>query len=476
MGAAPAPPGTRPFPNAPEGVDMLPQIEHIVVVMMENHSFDNYLGMLGRGDGFTLDATGKPTATNRDGKGNLVHAFHMPTTCQLDSKPSQSWNASHIQYAGGANDGFVISDSGPVAMGYWTGADIPFYYGLAGVFPLADRYFSSCLAQTFPNRRFLMAASAFGLVSTTLPSPSDPPPPTGTIFDRLNAHGISWKDYFVDAPEVALFPYLLTTSPGKAVPVADFFVDAAAGTLPSFSLVTPPAVAPGSEENPQNIQLGEVFASSVITAAMHGAAWDKTLLVFTYDEGGGYYDHVPPPVAVAPDNIPPDTHVPPDQPGGYDRYGFRVPTVVVSPFAKPNYVSHVVHDHTSILRLVETKWNLGAMTYRDANASNLLDMVDLASRPAFIDPPLLPLPSQVTNPSTCAVTGPGQIPPPDAVTPIPPPTTTAPTPGQATSGPSVGATSGSTGQLPATGSSDRRTALTGLAALGAALALRRPRH
>ncbi|MBV8295372.1 MAG: hypothetical protein JO085_00930, partial [Acidimicrobiia bacterium] len=147
------PPGTRPYPNLPEGVDTLPQIEHIVVVMMENHSFDNYLGMLGRGDGFTLDAAGMPLATNPDGHGNLVHAFHMPTPCQLKAKPSQAWNASHVQLGSGDNQGFVISDSGPVAMGYWTGTDIPFYYGLARTFPVADRYFASCLAQTFPNRR-----------------------------------------------------------------------------------------------------------------------------------------------------------------------------------------------------------------------------------------------------------------------------------------------------------------------------------
>ena len=415
----PQPPGTRPNPSLPEGVDTLPQIEHIVVLMMENHSFDNYLGMLGRGYGFTLDAAGKPAASNPDGHGNLVHAFHMPTPCQLSSKPSQSWNASHVQLNGGRNDGFVVSDSGPVAMGYWTGEDLPFYYGLARTFPLADRYFSSCLAQTYPNRRFLMAASAFGLINDPLPGPSDPAPPTGTIFDRLNAHGISWRNYFIDLPEVALFPYVFEGNPGKAVPVSQFFVDAAAGTLPGFSLVTPEAAVTGSEENPQDIQVGEAFASSIITAAMHGRAWDKTVLIWCYDEHGGYYDHVPPPAAVPPDSIPPAIHVPPDQPGGYDRYGFRVPCVVVSPFARRNYVSHVVHDHTSILRLVETKWNLGAMTYRDANASNLLDMLDLAGAPAFADPPALPLPGQVTNPSTCTLTGAGQIPPADAVTPAP---------------------------------------------------------
>ncbi|MBV8303862.1 MAG: hypothetical protein JOZ04_06605, partial [Acidimicrobiia bacterium] len=439
--------------NLPEGVDTLPQIEHIVVVMMENHSFDNYLGMLGRGDGFTLDAAGRPLATNPDGHGNLVHAFHMPTPCQLKAKPSQAWNASHVQLGSGDNQGFVISDSGPVAMGYWTGADIPFYYGMARTFPLADRYFASCLAQTFPNRRFLMAASAFGLITDPIPGPNDPPPPTGTIFDRLDAHGISWKNYLVDIPDVGRFPYVLKGNPGKAVPMSQFFVDAAAGTLPTFSLLSPEGLGYASEENPQDIQVGEAYASSVITAALHGRAWDKTFLVWCYDEHGGYYDHVPPPAAVPPDNIKPAIHVPPDQPGGYDRYGFRVPCVVVSPYARPNYVSHVVHDHTSILKLVETKWNLGAMTYRDANASNLLDMVDLNARPAFADPPTLPLPGLVTNPSTCSVTGLGQIPPPGAVTPIP----------LAAGGSAALAVSGSTagGASPSAGGASRGLAATG---------------
>jgi phospholipase C len=473
--ASPAPPGTRPYPKLPEGVDTLPRIEHIVVVMMENHSFDNYLGVLGRGDGFTLDAASKPTAANPDGHGNVVHAFHMPTACQLQDKPSQSWNASHVQFDGGRNDGFVISDSGPVAMGYWTGDDLPFYYGLARTFPLADRYFASCLAQTFPNRRFLLAASAFGHINNPLPGPNDPPPPTGTIFDRLNAHGISWKNYFVDLPDVGLFPYLLKDNPGKAVPVSQFFLDAATGTLPAFSLVTPEGLGVASEENPQNIQLGEAFAARVITAALQGLAWNKTLLVWCYDEHGGYYDHVPPPTAVAPDAIPPAIHVPPDQPGGYDRYGFRVPCVVASPYARRDYISHVVHDHTSILRLLETKWNLGAMTYRDANASNLLDMVDLAAPPAFPEPPSLPTPALLTHPSACALTGPGQIPPPDAVTPANAGSPTVVEGARQSQG--SGAGSGSGGRpragLPATGVDERRLAIVGLAAAGAALAVRR---
>ena len=101
----------------------MPQIDHIVVLMMENHSYDNYLGTLGRGDGFAIGSDGRPTAANADAAGNVVRAFRMPTTCQQRNHPSQSWNDSHIQWDGGRNDGFVRSGSGPVAMGYWTAAD-----------------------------------------------------------------------------------------------------------------------------------------------------------------------------------------------------------------------------------------------------------------------------------------------------------------------------------------------------------------
>jgi phospholipase C len=156
----------------------------------------------------------------------------------------------------------------------------------------------------------------------------------------------------------------------------------------------------------------------VVNAAMHGPGWSKTLLIWTYDEHGGYYDHVPPPPAIPPDSIPPDIHVPPDIPGGYDRYGIRVPAVIVSPYARRHYVSHRLHDHTSVLKFLETKWNLGAMTFRDANADDLLDSLDLRGRPAFLDPPVLPAPALAAGPDACTPGDPGgPIPPPDAIVP-----------------------------------------------------------
>jgi phospholipase C len=412
------PPGSLPNPQLPIGVDTLPEIEHIIVVMMENHSFDNYLGMLRRGDGFPLKESGVALPTNPDGNGNLIRAFHMPSTCQLDSAPSQTWNASHISLSPSpdahSNQGFVIA-SGPVAMGYWTEEDIPFYHGLARTFVVCDRWFGSCLAQTYPNRRFLMAGTAAGIVSTSGDALTAPSPPNGSIFDRLDAYGIEWRDYFSDLPSVAILAHLAGNYVDSFAPIAQYFVDAASGNLPAFAIVDPAFNGGESEENPDDIQAGEAFVARVVRAAMSGPGWAKTLLIWCYDEHGGYFDHVPPPLAVRPDDIPPDIDAPPDEPGAYDRYGFRVPAVVVSPFARPNYVSHVIHDHTSVLKLIETKWNLPALTFRDANADDLLDCLDLASPPAFLEPPDLPAPGSDSRPSSCTPGEPGEIPPPEAV-------------------------------------------------------------
>jgi phospholipase C len=414
-------PGSRPNPTLPEGTDMLAKIQHIVVVMMENHSFDGRFGMLGRGDGFKLDASGKPLDANPMKDGRLLQAFHMPSTCQLNGAPGQNWVASHTSFDNGRNDGFVKA-SGPVAMGYWDDSDIPFYYGLARTFPLCDRYFCSTLAQTYPNRRFLIAGTASGTVSTDTSNLAKFPPANGTILDRLHAHGISWRDYATDLPGIDVILGNAAKYGATNVSLIDqFYKDAAAGSLPSVSFVDPrfggDATHPGeSEEDNDDISYGENFVSKVVNAVFQSPNWKNTVLIYTYDEHGGYYDHVPPPAAIKPDNIPPGADVPDQRiTGAYDRYGFRVPTVIVSPFAKRNYISSQVHDHTSILKLIETKWNLGALTYRDANASNLLDSLDLVGPPAFAEPPTLPAPGKL---ATCTPGSPGgPIPPAGAIVP-----------------------------------------------------------
>ena len=465
--------GPPPEPSLPAGTDLLPQIKHIVVLMMENHSYDNYLGMLrGRGDGFPLGADGRPAISNPDNAGEPVSAHHLSSTVQRPNVPSQSWHATHHQWDEGKLTGFVTSTQvvvpaagavdaaecqgagAAVGMGYWTEEDLPFYYGLARTFPLADRWFSSCLGPTFPNRRFLLAGTANGLMDD-LPVNLLDSPPAGTIFDLLSRHGISWANYHPTASgQSKLRSYVRhkrrmarrrLLSAGRAFPAvtsgvqkdlqftADvfpvgigqymrhvhstdrFFADADNGTLPAFSVVDPDFDV-FSEENPQDIRKGESFAAEVINRVMHGKGWPGTLLIWVYDEHGGYYDHVPPPPAVPPDDVegrsvtgspsrlqtvlrtvfPKKVKVESNLDAGphrYDQYGFRVPAVLVSPYARPDYVCGEVLDHTSVLKLVEEKWNLPPLTARDAAAVSPLSALDLTGPPAFLDPPSLPRPA-----------------------------------------------------------------------------------
>ena len=186
--------GSLPRPNLPAGTDQVPKIEHIVVVMMENHSFDNILGIIGRGDGFTLGrqwpADGQEPRRPGQRRPRLPHAHRMP-----DKGVRNDWTAAHEAYDGGTCQGFVTSSTAE-AMGYFTREDLPFTCGMAGTFPIADRYFCSVMAQTDPNRRYLISGTSLGLIDDTFPSAL---PPNGVIFQQFNNHGITWKDYYSDA-------------------------------------------------------------------------------------------------------------------------------------------------------------------------------------------------------------------------------------------------------------------------------------
>src|SRR5690348_5087175 len=259
-------PGSLPFPGKPEGTPSMPEIEHIVVLMMENHSFDNLLGMVAhqvpgrRGvDGFRV-RHGKPIDANPDVNGTPVVAEHATSPCQLQGEPSQSWAASHAAYDNGLNDGFVKA-SAPVAMRYWDKRDIPFTYSLAEHFPIGERHFSSVLGQTFPNRRFLFAGTSFGTIDDTFPNN---PPPNGTIFDRLEAHNVNWAVYYQNYPSLVLVPGAPTKSP-RVRHFSRFLTDTAAGRLPQLTFLDP-NYSTTSQENPQDIQLGERFIAEVVQA------------------------------------------------------------------------------------------------------------------------------------------------------------------------------------------------------------------
>ncbi len=416
--------GTLPNPGAAAGTDQLPLIRNIVVVMLENHSYDNVLGMQrGRGEGFVLGKGGTPTATNPwpstsvippSGGDSVLRAFPMPNPCQPEGHPYNTWDAFWDSYAGGKLDGFAASQSGPVSMGYIEPSILPFTNSLAAAFPVCDRYFCSVGAQTYPNRRFLMAGTSLGLLGDTFPSAA---PPNGTVFQALDTHGISWKNYYSSLPSTLIWSYQAAL-PGFTSHLASnaaFLADAAAGTLPAVSLVDPD-FDKQSQEDPQDVQYGDQFLAQVVNAVLASPQWPHTLLVWCYDESGGYYDHVPPPAAAVPDAVPPDVPAG-GTPGSFDRYGFRVPAGIVSPYAKPDYVSHVVHDHTSVLKLIETKWNLPALTNRDAAADDLLDSVDLSRPPRFLKPPKLAASADPSVLAGCLSTGAGTIPPPSAVRP-----------------------------------------------------------
>ena len=416
-------PGSVPYPGLPRGLytGAFP-FDHIVLVMQENHSFDNYLGMLpvsGQplADGFTFNKAEEPVNWNPIGN-ERMYAYHQAGAIGAQDTGSQSWNDSHLQIDSGAMDGFART--GPGSMGYYTEDDLPFYYSLAKTFTLANRWFCSVPAQTYPNRRFLMAGTASGVVSTDL-STVMTYPPNGTIWDQLSTYGIGWRNYFSDAPTSAIIFGTVTRYLDHYARIEEFYADAAAGLLPAVSLVdcnmgaiqgeipgtigslpqpiptfaaTPDLVIETtceSEENPEDVQLGEAFVARIVNAVMSGPAWRRTLLIWLYDEHGGYYDHVPPPSALLPDNTPPNIG-PSDQPGGYDLYGPRVPAVVVSPYARRHSVTNFVHDHTSVLATIERQWNLPALTFRDANARSLGDFLD-TSVMSFADPPELAAPA-----------------------------------------------------------------------------------
>jgi phospholipase C len=194
-------PGSVPFPNVKPGTDMLPGIDHIVMLMMENHSFDNIYGTLDRPDvdGFQYDASGKPSFTQKYANGTIQHLYNMPKTCTSDGNgPTQNWLSSHMQYDNGSMDGFVIGGGyKPISMAYMTKEQLPFQHSLGETFPIGDRFFCSVLGQTWPNRMYLIAGTSMGIVNTGQLDIIGLKPPSGTIVNSLDRYNISWANYWI---------------------------------------------------------------------------------------------------------------------------------------------------------------------------------------------------------------------------------------------------------------------------------------
>ena len=362
----------------PIGADI--PIHHWIILMQENRSFDHYFGAMNGVDGL-------PTgASNPHDDGTPVAAFHTDAYCVED--PSHSWQGAHAEWNGGANDGFVHANGDRVdPMGYLTDADIPFYYDLAHTFAMSDHHHCSVLGPTQVNRMYYMSATSFGLTTNiAIPSERYPLNEDHTLMQQLDRANVSWHIYYAALPWVWLPYNSYALMPGPrghmsayGTGTQAFYSDLASGNLAEVVWIDPAWTSTGTEATdehpPADPQFGQAWIRDIIVHVMNSPIWADTAIIFTFDEHGGFYDHVPPPEACPPGDFEPDLHDG-DPPGHFDRYGFRVPFVIVSPYARAGYVSDHVTDHASVVRLLQARYLLPAMTGRDANAWPLMDMFD----------------------------------------------------------------------------------------------------
>ncbi len=348
--------------------------EHIIVVMQENRSFDHYFSKLPEYGVKDVDVATDDDSNPDPITKTMIKRFHETRYCIVDV--NHEWAGVHRQYDDGLMDGFVTTNNpgGARAMGYYDHTDLPYYYWLAKTFAISDRFFCSLLGPTWPNRFFFYGGTAWGRTHT----PETPPLGRTKITDLLEKAGKTWKVYKdgITSFPVVFGPSYLGSS------IATFEGDVASDKLPNLAIVDP--AFSGADQNdehpPSNMQKGQKFVARIVSAVMKNpAVWKKTVIFFTYDEHGGFYDHVPPPPACEP-----DSETVPDY--KFDRLGIRIPTIVVSAFAKKSFVSHAVVDLTSITRFIENRFDLPAMTKRDANAWPMLDMFDFDA-PPFLTPP-----------------------------------------------------------------------------------------
>ncbi len=329
--------------------------KHVVVIFQENHTFDNYFGTYPGANGLTPDVALPTSPTSNPS----VKPYHF-TASPLDNLPHDHGTAL-TAFNGGRMDGFVYAEHSNEAMGYYDYRDIPYYWDYASEFVLLDNYFSSVMGPSAPNHLFLLAGQSGGLIE----NPAQPIRYNFTaVFDELNSHHISWARYG-DIAQATIFPSLPDSRPLQP---NDLFTAITQQNLPSVVWVQ----APFSEHPPENVEFGEHWVVSLLNTIMMSGYRSSTSVFLTWDDYGGFYDHVPPPQI--------------DQFG----YGFRVPTLVISPYAKKGFIDHTLADHTSILKFIETTYSLNPLAERDRNAYNMMGAFDFAQDPR---PPLL-LPGQ----------------------------------------------------------------------------------
>ncbi len=382
------------FGNGPAtggGLSQLPRpedsgIDHIVQIMMENRSFDHMLGWVPGSDGIQ-------NQTFKDKAGSDVATFHMGyggdaaygfQGCGRED-PNHNYEGGRIHYNNGAMDGFlrtvgdanVATDHFPV--GYYNADDLLFYKGVAENFTVCDRYFHGILSSTFPNRIYMMAGTT-DRNNNTLPYAQQPPSTLPTIWDRLAAKGISGKNYFSDLPLTGLWGDKYA---GITVPFERFLLDAQQGTLPAVSYFDPnfgfsvgesPAGVSRDDHPQADVRDGQVYLTEIYNALRASPNWERTLMIVTYDEWGGFYDHVPPPVkpVSAEEGVFND-----------GRLGFRTPCVILGPRARRGHVSHIQFDPQSVIDLITWRFGLEPLSARAGSSitNNMAHALDFTNPP-----------------------------------------------------------------------------------------------
>ena len=401
----------------------LNDIDHVVLMMQENRSFDHYFGAL-RGVAGFADKHNRDAFAQVNAQKKTVFPFRIDVKktgggCTTD--PDHTWYGQHIGVADGKMDGWLSTTRAtfaPAAMSYVDGRDIPYHYALAEEFTVCDNYFCSAQGATDPNRGYFMSGTidpeglAGGPILST--DAGETPYSWATMPERLEAMGISWQIYSApdstneDGDNTVIYFRQYHSNPtlnAKAlVPTFDDFLrDAAAGNLPQVSWVISPV---GILEHPlqSTPQHGQLALSQVFDAVTANAeAWRKTALVITYDENGGFFDHVPPPLPEpgTPGEFITVSPLPDEATGvaGPIGLGPRVPTILVSPFSRGGFGSSDVFDHTSTLRLLEARFgvevpNLSA--WRRETCGDLTSAFNFAA----VDPsiPDMPKPRKLEEP------------------------------------------------------------------------------
>jgi phospholipase C len=340
------------------------RIDTVVVLMMENRSFDHYLGALSLLEG-REDVDGLVEGmSNPHPDGGVVEIHAADANCIED--PPHSWSSSHRQFGDGTNDGFVQehharhgAEEAHRVMGYFDRETLSSFYALADVGTVFSRWFCSLMTSTWPNRFYSIAAQSGGQYGNDLAGNRDWP----SIFDRLDEAGIPWTNYYGNIPFSILMPSL-GLGDERLRHIEDFFDDAERGTLPSLVWLDP-VYGRNCDHPPTHPVAGQVLVSSIYEALANSPQWDRCLFLVTYDEHGGFFDHVPPPLAV--DERSED---------GFDQLGFRVPTLAVGPWVKAGHSFDEVCDHTSVLAFLERLWSLQPLTARDEAADDLFGILD----------------------------------------------------------------------------------------------------